>query len=112
MTDRVVSTDAQPETVWWMVGDDDLTEARDALSVAVKAQDDRCDATGCICGDYPESRCSRVYADALHSLDSGMHRAGDKSDLLVEIELRDRRIAALSNTCRDLRQLLTGNSRP
>lgn len=60
-------------TQWWLISEETIAHIRGALLQAQSIQDERCHETGCRLCDLSGERCSQVYADALHTLESGLH---------------------------------------
>ncbi len=58
---------------WWLINQADVAEIRQALLAAQGAQAERCEQAGCMCDLY-DTPCNQAFTDALHSLDSGLHR--------------------------------------
>lgn len=59
---------------WWLINDETIKELRDILEVTIREIDNRCGETGCMCDIGNRCLCSRPARDALHSLDTGLHK--------------------------------------
>ncbi len=61
---------------YWLISDEDVKNIRFALDSAQVVTEQKCDDDGCLCdiGNDPSARHDFIYVDALHSLDSGLHK--------------------------------------
>lgn len=57
---------------WWLIRNADANEIQAALTAAIARVEARCAETGCMC-DLNGTDCAKLYRDALHTLDSGLH---------------------------------------
>jgi len=61
-------------TTWWLIRDEDVEPIRRMLEAGRERVDDKCGNDGCLCTFKGNVPCSQPYTDAIHRLDSGLHR--------------------------------------
>ena len=63
-----------PHDTWWAINGQSVATMRREIAAAIKAGDILCKIRGCTCMGTHSVRCTQGLSDALHELDSGLHR--------------------------------------
>ena len=59
--------------MWWLISDEGVKKIQETLECAIDHTDEDCAKSGCLC-DLHGLLCFQYYSDALHALESGLHK--------------------------------------